>query len=137
MESYDERMHRHILWTGSQVLWHFVLQCVAVCCSVLRCVAVCCSVVQCVAVCCSALQCVTVCEGIPWHIVSWLIDTLLCVAVCCSVLQCVAAIKWYSKARCIMTLVWLQSALKIYVYACARYRTPLTHRTPLTQRTNE
>jgi len=32
---------------------YFVLQCVAVCCSVLQCVAVCCSVLQCVAVCCS------------------------------------------------------------------------------------
>jgi len=31
----------------------FVLQCVAVCCSVLQCVAVCCRVLQCVAVCCS------------------------------------------------------------------------------------
>jgi len=56
----------------------FVLQCVAVCCSVLQCVdchnfhhvftgvpdlcvAVCCSVLQCVAVCCSVLQCVAVC----------------------------------------------------------------------------
>jgi len=46
----------------------FLLQCVAVCCSVLQCVAVCCSVLQCVAVCCSVLQCVAV------------------FAVCCSVL---------------------------------------------------
>ena len=38
------------------VLQHFVLQCVAVCCSVLQCVAVCCSVLQCVAVCCSMVQ---------------------------------------------------------------------------------
>ena len=35
----------------------YVLQCVAVCCSVLQCVAVCCSVLQCVAACCSVLQC--------------------------------------------------------------------------------
>jgi len=51
----------------------YVLQCVAVCCSVLQCVAVCCSVsgemagirdvyvLQCVAVCCSVLQYVTRC----------------------------------------------------------------------------
>ena len=36
-------------------LAEFMLQCVAVCCSVLQCVAVCCSVLQCVAVCCSVL----------------------------------------------------------------------------------
>jgi len=34
-----------------EVSW--VLQCVAVCCSVLQCVAACCSVLQCAAVCCS------------------------------------------------------------------------------------
>ena len=50
-------------------LHRYVLQCVAVCCSVLRCVAVWCSVLRCVAVSCSMLH---------------------CVAVCCSVLQCVA-----------------------------------------------
>jgi len=35
----------------------YLLQCVAVCCSVLQCVAVRCSVLQCVAVCRSVLQC--------------------------------------------------------------------------------
>ena len=35
----------------------FLLQCVAVCCSVLQCVVVCCTVLQCVAGCCSVLQC--------------------------------------------------------------------------------
>jgi len=55
--------------TGGDGLWCeiFVLQCVAVFCSVLQCVAVCCSVY------CSVLQCVAV-----------------CIAVWCSVLQCVA-----------------------------------------------
>jgi len=58
----------------------YVMQCVAVCCSVLQCalqcVAVCCNVLQCVAVCCSVLQCVAVCCSVRQ-----------CVAVCCSVLQ--------------------------------------------------
>ena len=45
----------------------YVLQCVAMCCSV-QCAAVCCSVLQCDAVCCNAMQ---------------------CVALCCSVSQCV------------------------------------------------
>jgi len=45
---------------GSYVI-KYVLQCVAVCCSVLQCVAVCCSVLQCVAMCCSVLQCAAVC----------------------------------------------------------------------------
>jgi len=42
----------------------FVVQCVAVCCSVLQCVAVVvyCSVLQCVAVFCRVLQCVAVCH---------------------------------------------------------------------------
>ena len=68
----------------------YVLQCVAVCCSVLQCVAVGCSVLQWAAVCCSAkkrhistrvccsvLRCTAVCCSV-----------LQCVAVCCSVLQC-------------------------------------------------
>jgi len=51
-------------------VWHagsvaFVLQCVAVCCSVLQFVAVCISVMHCVAVCCSVYQrdagCCSVC----------------------------------------------------------------------------
>jgi len=50
----------------------FVLQCVAVCCSVLQCGAVWCSVVQCVAVCCSVLQCVAVCCSV----------TLVCMCMC-------------------------------------------------------
>jgi len=59
-----------------------VLQYIPVCCSVLQCVkklfvqdiprflvqcvAVCCSVLQCVAACCSVLQCAVVCE-VPLH----------------------------------------------------------------------
>ena len=84
----------------------YLLQRVAVGCSVLQCVAMCCSVLQCewrrgcyvvrvawgkisaamsynelqcVAVCCSVLQCVAVCCSV-----------LQCVAVCCSVPQCIA-----------------------------------------------
>ena len=48
-------------------VYHSVLQCMAVCCII------CCSVLQCVAVCCSVLRCVAVCYSV-----------LLCVAVCCS-----------------------------------------------------
>ena len=56
-----------------QILAHgYMMQCVAVNCSVLQCVVVWCSVLQCV-------QCVAVCYSV-----------LQCVAVCCSVLQCVA-----------------------------------------------
>ena len=55
----------------------YLLQCVAVCCSVLQYVAVCSSVQQSAAVCCSALQCAAVCCSV-----------LQCVAVRCSVLQC-------------------------------------------------
>ena len=39
----------------------YLLQCVAVWCSVLQCVAVWCSVVQCGAVSCTVVQCVAVC----------------------------------------------------------------------------
>jgi len=67
----------------------FVLQCVAVCCSVLQCVAVCCSVLQCVAVRCSVLQSVTVCCSVL-QCVSVRCSVLQCVAVCRSVLQCFA-----------------------------------------------
>jgi len=76
-----------------------VLQCVVECCIharrvqicdivslrcgcifVLHCVALCCSGLRCIAVCCSVLQCVAV-----------FCSVLQRVAVCCSVLQCVAA----------------------------------------------
>ena len=94
----------------------YMLQCVAVCCSVLQCVAVCCivlqcSVLQCVAVCCNVLQsnsqknalsivfwffiwqiyiqCVTVCCSVLQR-VAVCCSVLQCVAVCCSVLQCAA-----------------------------------------------
>jgi len=50
------------------VLQHFVLQCVAVCCSVLQCVAVCCSVLQCVAVCCSMVQLHVECHDSLLHL---------------------------------------------------------------------
>jgi len=83
----------------------FLLQCVAVCCSMLQCVAVCCSVLQCV-VYCSVLQCVAavihtrVCRAMPigWasrsgrthsaSVVQSVVEcfiVLQCVAVCCSV----------------------------------------------------
>jgi len=50
--------------TGKRYM--YVLQCVAVCCSVLQCVAVCCSVLQCVAVCCSVFRTlyVNMCEHV-------------------------------------------------------------------------
>ena len=63
----------------------WMVQCVAVCCSVLQCVAACGSVVQCVAVCCSVLQCVAVCCNV-WQRVAVCGHVLQCVAVCCSVL---------------------------------------------------
>ena len=50
----------------------FVLQYVAVCCSMLQCVAVCCSVLQYVALCCTVVHCTVL------HRVA----VLLCVAVC-------------------------------------------------------
>ena len=46
-----------------QVFVFYVLQCVAVCCSVLQSVAVYCSMLQCVVVRCSVLQCVCVLCG--------------------------------------------------------------------------
>jgi len=90
----------------------FMLQCVAVCCSVLQCghvssacchvyiftphtpsylmcvgVKVCCSVLQCVAVCCSVLQCVAVCCSVLQCVAVWSCIYLLFVGVkvCCSV----------------------------------------------------
>ena len=59
----------------------FVLQCIAVYCSVLQCIAVCCFVLQCIAVYCSVLQCIAVCCSVLQYI-----------AVCCSVVQCVAGV---------------------------------------------
>ena len=59
-----------------------VLQCVALCCCVLQCVAVCCSVLHCVAMCCNLLQCVLLS-------LYFTIGAARCVVVCCSVLQCV------------------------------------------------
>jgi len=75
----------------------FILQCVAVCCSVwqcvegcasplvfpIRCVGLYCSELQCVAVCCSVLQCGEVCV-LP------LVFPIRLVGLYCSVLQCVA-----------------------------------------------
>ena len=65
----------------------FVLQCVAVCCSVLQCAAACCSVLHCVAItmCCILLQRVAVyCNvSVHHHSVSSL---FVRDAVCCSVL---------------------------------------------------
>jgi len=58
-ETLTVNMHRD----GKKRLYStvYMLQGVAVCCSVLQCVAVCCSVLQRVAVCCSVFQCVAVC----------------------------------------------------------------------------
>jgi len=95
----------------------YVLQCVAVCCSVLQwsecflvlpiwaiasyvsgrfhvsesflCVAVCCSVLQRVGACCSVLQRAATCCSVLQCVVVCC-SVLQCVAVCCSVLQCVA-----------------------------------------------
>ena len=78
-----------------------MLRCVAVCCSVIRIldsfliqgVAVCCSVLQFVAVRCSALQCVTVCCGVLQY-----------VAVCCSVIRILdsvcSSVLQYIAVRC-------------------------------------
>ena len=95
----------------------FVLQCVAVCCSVLQCVAVRCTcahfsrypyvvVVQCVAVCCSVLQCAAVCCSV-----------LQCVAVCCSVLHTCSFFK--VSLRCssaASSLVGLPLFCMVYTY---------------------
>ena len=81
----------------------FVVQRVAVYCSVLQCVPICCDILQwlqCVAVRCSALPCVAVCMSsrdrtpVTLHqlcvcIAMWC-GVLRCAAVCCSALQCVA-----------------------------------------------
>ena len=75
----------------------WVLQCVAVCCSVLQCVAVCCSVLQCAAACCSVLHCVAVCCSVL-QCIAVCCSVLQCVAECCSVLQCVALC--YSVLQC-------------------------------------
>ena len=86
------------LMTSHSSLSQYVLQCVAVCCSVLQCVAVCCfidsslsqyvicchlvaswkasaCVLQYVAVCCSVFQCVAVCCSVLHH---WLIIESIC-----------------------------------------------------------
>jgi len=61
----------------------FVLQCVAVCCSVLQCVAVRCSGLQCVAVCCSVLH---------LRIRVRVRSTVRSAKMCFSVLQCVVLV---------------------------------------------
>jgi len=74
----------------------YVLQCVALCCTLLQCVAVRVEyvgrtlrtyvyiyVLQCVAVCCSVLQCVAVCCSVL-QFVAVRCSALQCVAVCCS-----------------------------------------------------
>jgi len=83
LETTGKKMRRDGFMLASQHFrTSFVLQCVAVCCSVLQCVAACCSVLQRVAVCCrvlSVLHCVAVCYSV-----------LQCVTVCCIASQCVA-----------------------------------------------
>ena len=68
----------------------YVLQCVAVCCSVLQCVAVCCSVLQCVAVCCSVSQCeqVAVSCDVSQCVAAGMFTDAPCAAVRCSVSAC-------------------------------------------------
>ena len=88
-----ETCHRRLLrGKRSEEVW-FLLQCVAVCCSVLQCVAVCCSVLQCVAVCCSVLQCVLpVTHVVPKRVkvVSLAASTSKRYVFCCSALHSVA-----------------------------------------------
>ena len=67
------------MWNRPSKRPPFVLQRVAVCCSVSQRVAVYCSVSQCVAACRSVSQCAAVCCSVSQ-----------CVAVCCNVLQCAA-----------------------------------------------
>jgi len=107
----------------------YVLQCVAVCCSVLRWVTLklCCSVLQCVvvrmtwqtllqpllyfpypricvAVCCSVLQCVAAsCSMLQY------------VTMCCSVLQCVAV---REKLQTLLRPLWYLPNLRICVAVC-------------------
>jgi len=72
----------------------YVLQCVAVCCSVLQCVAACYSALQCVAVCSVSGVVVGAARRDMFHLIvcerGMCCSVLQCVAVCCSVLQCVA-----------------------------------------------
>ena len=85
------------LWHGlflcdSRSCHSYVLQCVAVCCSVLQCVAVCCSVLQCVVLCCSVLYCAAYTLNpssclLRLNVLQCEVLLKQCVAVCCSVLQ--------------------------------------------------
>ena len=97
----------------------FMLQYVAVCCSVLQRshhalmppshFTMCCSVLQCVVVCCSMLHCVAVCCR---HLITLrcLRAITLCVAVCCSELYCAAIISRNS-VRC--------SVLQCFAVCCS------------------
>jgi len=64
----------------------YMLQCVAVCCSILQYVAVCFSMLQCVAVNGSVLQCVAVCCSVLQCVAVYKIASHC--AACCSVLRC-------------------------------------------------
>ena len=97
-ETKSERYRETIMRDKDQRHGLFLLQCVAVRCSVLQSVAVCCSELQCVAVSCSVLQC----EAERQHkkdqawprqktqtlVVAVFYRVLQCVAVQCSVLHC-------------------------------------------------
>jgi len=94
----------------------YVLQCVAVCCSVLQCTALYCSVFYCVALCCSALQCVAVrCSA------------LQCVAVRCSAPQCVAVLcnmAWITWLRARVTFYFRRTQKTCSESACQQFNLP-------------
>jgi len=75
----------HIILRAYVYHSQYMLQCVAVCCSVLQSVAVCRIMWRCIAVCCSVLQLLY-----ETALRELYIYMLQCVAVCCNALQCVA-----------------------------------------------
>jgi len=114
--------HTTHLYATGMTIWFFwmiygsfeeswVLQCVAVCCSVLQCITVCYSVLQWVAVCCSVWQCVAVCcFAHGSYKESWVLQ---CVAVCCSVLQHVAV------CGSVMFCSWIMQGVMGVVACCS------------------
>ena len=101
----------------------YVLQCVAVCCSVLQCVAVCCSVLQCVAVCCHELGGCSMNHleadlAISKSVLSRQLGVYMCMclSVCLSVCVCVcvrARARVYVRV-CVCVCVGERSALVFY-----------------------
>ena len=75
---------------------------IAGCCSVLRCDVVCCSLLQRVEICCSVLHCIALCRCCC--------SVLQCVAVCCSVqfiavLQCVSMRSYFLNVHALYSIV--------------------------------